>query len=79
MKTFKKKNEGLTSTFVLERKLGFFDSTMTLVGILMNIMIEKPVESLAGWRFTRLGIPVYSTGRKKEHSIRNDNKKDKAL
>jgi APA family basic amino acid/polyamine antiporter len=35
------------------------------LGILINTLIEKPVESLAGLGFTALGIPVYYYWRKK--------------
>jgi len=35
------------------------------VGILINTLIEKPVESLAGIGFTALGIPVYYYWRRK--------------
>jgi len=39
-------------------------------GILLNILIEKPVESLAGLGFTALGIPVYYFWkRKSKHKI----------
>jgi len=36
-------------------------------GILINTLIEKPVESLAGLGFTALGIPVYFYWRRKIH------------
>ncbi len=40
------------------------------VGILINTLIEKPVESLAGIGFTALGIPVYYYWRRKSrHSL----------
>jgi len=36
------------------------------VGILLNTLIEKPVESLAGIAFTALGIPAYFYWKKKK-------------
>jgi len=34
-------------------------------GILLNTLIEKPVESLAGLGFTLIGIPVYYCWKKR--------------
>jgi APA family basic amino acid/polyamine antiporter len=41
------------------------------LGILLNTLIEKPVEALAGLAFTVLGVPVYYYWKRKNY---NENK-----
>jgi len=48
-------------------------------GILINTLIEKPVESLAGLGFTALGIPVYHYWRRKGRNDLHKNRPQEGL
>ena len=38
------------------------------LGILLNTLIEKPIEALAGLAFTVLGVPVYYYWKRKNYN-----------
>jgi APA family basic amino acid/polyamine antiporter len=52
---------------------------LTSMGILVNTLIEKPVESLAGLGLTLIGIPIYFYWKKRDNLTREQNRSEEPV
>ena len=52
---------------------------VTSMGILVNTLIEKPVESLAGLGLTLIGIPIYFYWKKRDNHAQEQNEPEEPV